>query len=74
MPQNLDILELGEAGFGDHLKRLSGGIREQVEVERVAAHFGLWISMGKSLAQASGRLQAKGLSPPFRIDPQIRKG
>ncbi len=45
-----------------------------MEVEPAHLKMRLWISMGKSLAEASGRLQAKGFSPPFGIDPQICKG
>jgi hypothetical protein len=49
-----------------------------MKVERIGhrqgAASGLWISMGKSLAEGSGRLQAARLSPPFRFHPQIRKG
>jgi hypothetical protein len=33
----------------------------------------LWISMGKAVAEGSGRLQGKLRSPSFRIDPQIDK-
>src|SRR5688572_28514601 len=54
MAEHVDALELGEAGLGDHLQRLAGRIRQEVEVERIAHSSGsgpcLWINMGNSLA------------------------
>ena len=35
MADRLDIVELGEAGLGDHLQRLAGRIREQMEMQRL---------------------------------------
>jgi hypothetical protein len=78
MLDRLDIVELGEAGLGEHVERLAGGIGQEVEVELLQrrdlekGHFGartcLWKNMGKSLAEACARLQGK-LSSPVR---QIR--
>ena len=34
MLDHLDIVELGEAGLGDHLQRLAGRVRQQVKMER----------------------------------------
>ena len=87
VPDRLDIVELGEAGFGDHFERLAGGIRQEVKVETVhatppakvsrivseAQRFSLWKNMGKSLAEASGRFQEKDSSPFFGFDPQFDK-
>ncbi|HYE29571.1 MAG TPA: hypothetical protein VEA61_15230 [Allosphingosinicella sp.] len=43
-------------------------------MERIGHHGRLWINMGKSLAEASGALQAKAFSPQSGFGPQIRKG
>jgi hypothetical protein len=50
MAEHLDAVELGEAGLGDHLQRLSRGIGEEMEVKRIGHQSRLWINMGKSLA------------------------
>jgi hypothetical protein len=48
--ENLDVVELGEAGLGDHLQSLSGRVREEMKVKRIGHQEGLWISMWESLA------------------------
>jgi hypothetical protein len=87
MADRLDIVELGEAGLGDHLERLAGRIRQEVKVEpahesapavgatvvSATQHLGLWKTMGKSLAEGSGLFQEKDSSPFFGIDPQFNK-
>ena len=50
MTADVDALELGEAGVGDDLQRLTRRIRQEVEMEQGRAGKRLWISMGKSLA------------------------
>jgi hypothetical protein len=74
MALHLDALELGEAGIGDHFERLARRIGQEMQMERGQAEIRLWISMLKSLAEASGPLQGKPFSPQSGIGPQIRKG
>jgi hypothetical protein len=47
--EHVDMLELCKAGLGDHLQRLAGRIREEVEVERLRHQNALWISMWEAL-------------------------
>jgi hypothetical protein len=50
MAADVDTLELGEAGVGDHLQSLARGIRQEVEMEQAQSWNRLWISMWESLA------------------------
>ena len=50
MVKRLDIVELGEAGLGDHIQCLAGRVGEEMKVERSlwqSGRSGLWINMGK---------------------------
>lgn len=87
MANRLDIVELGQAGFRDDLERLARGIRQKVKMKAIharqppeeagtrcigrAERISLWKTMGKSLAEGSGRFQEKDSSPYFGIDPQF---
>jgi hypothetical protein len=66
MADRLDIVELGEAGIGDHVERLAGRIRQEMNMETLhraerprGANLGLWKTMGKSLAEACGEPQGR---------------
>ena len=50
MVERLDIVELGEAGLGDHVQRLAGRVREEVQVKLFHCRTSLWKTMGKGLA------------------------
>jgi hypothetical protein len=71
MSKRFDIVELGKARLCDHLQRLTGGVREQVEVKLAQRLSALWKSLFKSLAEPSGRLQEKDSLPFFGFDPQV---
>jgi hypothetical protein len=71
MPKRFDIVELRQTGFGNHLQRLAGGVREQVEMKLAQRLSALWKSLFKSLAEPSGRLQGKDSPPFFGFDPQV---
>ena len=89
MPHRLDIVELGQAGLGDDLERLAGGVGQEVKMKAAhprirplapsiafispAERFALWKTMGKSLAEGSGPFQGKLSSPHFGIDPQFNE-
>jgi hypothetical protein len=89
VPYRLDIVELRQTGLGDHLERLACGIGQKVEMKSTHArhtagitasdpvpaahHFGLWKTMGKSLAEACGAFQGKLSSPFFGNDPQFNE-
>ena len=57
MVQRLDIVELGEAGLGDHVQRLAGGIGQEMEVELLQRRRGIR-PVEKHGERASGRLGA----------------
>ena len=66
MPDRGDIIELGETGSGDHVQRLAGRIREEVEMQlahrgpvRAEASGPLWKTMGTALAEAWARRQGQ---------------
>src|SRR5690606_24608610 len=75
-----DIVELREPGGPDHVERLAGRIREQVQVELARlGHEGaprLWKSMGKSLAEPCGREQGQdsSLAMPGFVHSTANKG
>ena len=78
MAKDLDPVELGEAGLGDHLQaslrsnpRADGG-----EADRPSATLGrLWISMWEFASLSLGSVASEGFAPvTLGFDPQSRKG
>ena len=69
MAERFHAVELGKAGFGDHLERFTGRIGEQMKVE-LAQEIRLWKSLLKSLAEAWVGFQENDSSPLFGDHPQ----